>query len=710
MLTGFARRMYPSPQVRAAEERFMMVTLLIAFAAQLPATAAPAWRLATQDTELTLTVQAGRPAINGLRVRGFRRNWAARPLLEPLLPAVEVNGAPVATDWKFQGAGWDAGKEQLALQFANLDPKLTLESVWRARPGRGPVEHWLTIANQSGRTVTVLHQDSLVLDGLTLAPGESAQAWWINRGGSNASRQGGTFVVDASADFDQTLRSNPLDGSSPVPWMAIQVGESHGLYVGWEFSGIGRIHAKTIAGKPARLDLRVGNIPEFKTDLPAGETFLVPPAFVGCYRGDIDEGAYTLHRFVLDRLLPPLPRGRPYPTLSYNLYLDGGGTKAKEADVLRSAAICKDLGFETFVPDAMWFPEMGDWRWDPRRFLNGIQPIREYLDRNGLRLGLWMAWTQGSRRDGPSSLNIFRTPDWFVKPLSKDVDTLIDLGYEPARQWAERETERIVSDFRLDYLKHDFSPVVTTCEQTNHRHRYGVDVSYWSTLAYYGIQERLKRKFPDLELEGCSGGGHIKDFGYIQRVHYIVTTDTLSSLPDRQSIWDSTFALPPAALQAYTYENHYNKDSDRPQSYLWRSAMMGAWQIDPTNTASWTEDEKASVRRAAQIYKDWIRPMLRDVKVHHILPRPDGAHWDGMFYWSPSLKRGTVYIFRPNNDEQTKRVRLKGLAAAQRYRVRSEDGSIAEGVHGGEELTGAGLRIELPGKYSSDLIFVEEAR
>ena len=50
--------------------------------------------------------------------------------------------------------------------------------------------------------------------------------------------------------------------------------------------------------------------------------------------------------------------------------------------------------------------------------------------------------------------------------------------------------------------------------------------------------------YSKLALEGCSGGGHIKDFGYIRRVHYIVATDTLSSLPDRQSLYDSTFALP----------------------------------------------------------------------------------------------------------------------------------------------------------------------
>ena len=102
--------------------------------------------------------------------------------------------------------------------------------------------------------------------------------------------------------------------------------------------------------------------------------------------------------------------------------------------------------------------------------------------------------------------------------------------------------------------------------------------------------------------------------------------------------------------------------------------------------------------------------MLKDVKVHHILPRPDGLHWDGMFYWSPTLKRGTLYIFRPNNDQVTQRIRLKGLAAEGQYRVRSEDGSISEETQAGNDLMSSGLEVKLPSKYSSDLIYVEQSK
>jgi len=158
----------------------------------------------------------------------------------------------------------------------------------------------------------------------------------------------------------------------------------------------------------------------------------------------------------------------------------------------------------------------------------------------------------------------------------------------------------------------------------------------------------LRRAFPHLLLENCSGGGHIKDYGAMARTHYVVTTDTLSNLPDRQSLYDSTFALPPLVLQAYTYEREYKVPGDDPGPFLWRSAMMGAWQIDPTDIRRWTDEERESARRAAGTYKEWIRPLLRDVKVHHILPRPDGVHWDGLFFWT----RGENLPPSPKRDRQ----------------------------------------------------------
>ena len=615
---------------------------------------------------------------------------------------------PVA--WQLERAQVSSQTGQLTFCFTNAEPRLALRSIWRARPGHGPVEHWVEIANRSGQKITLSHQDSLVLSGLR--PAGPATAYWIKRGGSNADKQGGTFRDSITNGFDLALASNCNDGASPVPWLAVQVGSERGLYVGWEFSGLGRIRAKASQGE---VDLHIGNHPEFKTDIEPGEIFRVPPAFVGCYKGDVDEGSYCLHRFVLEKLRPPMPQSGPDPILAYNLFLDAGGNKAREGDVLRAAATCHDLGFEAFLPDAMWFPQTGDWRWDPARFPQGIAAIEAFVHGSGMKLALWCAWSNGGLSEDESALSVRRHPDWFNEDYGPDwkpgpfYGGHLCLGCEPAKSWAIEKTRWLVAHHNLDYLKHDIDPIMVQCNKTSHRHHYGVDASYWATMGYYEVQEMLLQSFPNLLLENCSNGGHIKDFGAIQRSHYTVTTDTLSNLPNRRSIYDSTFALPPLLLQAYTYDNYFPVRGDNAGAFLWRSAMMGAWQIDPTDTSKWTEAERESAAESVHIYKEWIRPMLKDVKVHHILPRPDGQHWDGLFYWSPSLTKGTVYVFRPDSPQDRQIVPLKGLNPHRNYWVWCEDGSIRPGLRKGNELMQTGLSIRLPEPYTSDLIFLQDS-
>jgi hypothetical protein len=672
------------------------------------------WVLSNEDTHLKLKIKDSHLYVEEIGCVSSPHPWLTKESQVELFPTVWVGGQEVHPAWTFQSGIRDENLGTLTLIFEdNQAGQMVLLSIWRARSGPGPIEHWLEITNRTGKTVTLPQQDSLSLSGLK--PGNQAELWWIKRGGSNASTQGGTFSEPVTEKTDLNLASNCEDGASPVPWLAVQVGEKEGLYVGWEFSGLGRIQTKSI--EEAGLEIRVGNLLEFKTDVEPGETLIVPPAFIGCYQGGLDEEAYSLHRWILKHLRPPVPEGIPDPTLAYNLYLDAGGNKASEEDVLRSAAFCHDIGFETFMPDAMWFPECGDWRWDPARFPNGIKPIEEFVHGHGMKLALWCAWTNGGVSSDPGALSVrgpVAHPEWFSEDFKPDWQPgpfyggRVCLGCKEAQEWEQAKTHWLVSNHKLDYLKHDCGPITNNCNKTGHRHRYGVDASYWATMGYYEIMKGLRKDFPGLLLENCSGGGHLKDFGAIQLTHYTVTTDTLSNLPDRQSLYDSTFAFPPVLLQAYTYERAYKVPGDDPNHFLWRSAMMGAWQIDPTDTRIWNEEEKQSALQDAKVYKEWVRPMLADVKVHHILPRPDGIHWDGMFYWSPSLKRGTLYIFRPDAEEPTKAVTLKGLNPTQQYRVWSEDGSVSETHRKGSELMTQGIEIQLSNRYSSDLVYIEE--
>ena len=689
---------------------FILVALAVSARGKAPLAGEARWDVATSDTRISIRTCHDGPVICGLKSPDSHHDWAGDGMQYPLIRKVWIGEQPIALSWTFEGAVQDNAAGTLTLTFRNAAPAMVLRSVWRGRCGRGPIEHWMHIENASDQRITLSSQDSLSL-GQIQSPGP-AKLWWIKRGGTDARIQGGTVTQALTVDLDLVLTSNCNEPSSAVPWLAVQVAAEEGLYVGWVFSGLGRIRVKT-GSEAQSLSVHVGNEPDFRTDIGPGETFWVPTAFVGCYVGDIDEGSYGLHRYVVEALRPEMPGGAPDPILAYNAYMDVGAWYATEADTLRNIRLCQELGFEVFVLDAMWFPTAGDWRFDPQRFPNGFAGVEKAVNAAGLKLGQWCAWAQGGDSTAPGALNVKDHLEWF-STVGNDAETnrtrnQFCLACLPAKQWAINETQRIVGTYHLDYFKHDGAPIQNTCTRTSHRHTHGVDVGYWSALGYYEVQDNLLAKFPGLILENCAQGGHQKDFGVITRSHYTCTTDVLSNLADRQSVYDSTFAFPPILLQAYTYENFYNVRGDRPESFLWRSAMMSAWQIDPTGTLTWTDADRDSARRAVSIYKNWIRPILKDVKVHHILPRPTGRRWDGMFYWSPRLSRGTLYIFRPSAREERRRIALKGLNPAHKYWVWGEDCSVAPGIRTGQTLMDRGLEITLPQRYSSDLVYVQDA-
>jgi hypothetical protein len=113
------------------------------------------------------------------------------------------------------------------------------------------VRQWAEIENRSSQEVKINPPPCLAVNVSARSP---AAIWWVNRGGNDASKQGGTFTEPVVKDMSKSL---PLgqDGANPIPWMAVQAGADRGLYAGWEYSGKGHLDART-GTEDATLELR----------------------------------------------------------------------------------------------------------------------------------------------------------------------------------------------------------------------------------------------------------------------------------------------------------------------------------------------------------------------------------------------------------------------------------------------------------------------
>jgi alpha-galactosidase len=225
--------------------------------------------------------------------------------------------------------------------------------------------------------------------------------------------------------------------------------------------------------------------------------------------------------------------------------------------------------------------------------------------------------------------------------------------------------------------------------------------------AYYGIYEQTRREHPGLLFEICNDGGRMVDFGSAAHGDYFSITDTYDPLSNRRAFYDTSHVLPAAMLESYVEK----WPTPRPENFLYmlRSGMMG-WVTIMTDTTAWTAPQHEAAREAIALYKQELRPLIRDAQLYHISSRPDGMRWDGMEYWDPARGRGVVFAFRGTTpDESEHRFVLAGLNVAKRYRLHFQDGSAPDQEATGSDLMGTGIEVHLQDPLSSELVFLEDA-
>jgi hypothetical protein len=700
--------------------------------------------LHTADTTITVVANPHAPHLIAL----CSRPGACWHLIadEPLVDSVKINDSvqPLRWSWNRAASISDAGTIRFSYDaVSTVAVHLRLTSEWRIRgnPSEpGPIEHTIRIRNLSGQNVYVPLQDSLQAD-FRVPETRTLQSLWVEKGAGGPSAEGihqqridqGYEWTGASSTYAHPPAGEPREMIPYVLVGSAGAGGS-GWYLGIEFSGRTRIH---LARHQQVLQLIAGLNPEpgpYLTLLPPGGTFETPTVFLGTFHGGPDEAANILHAWVRTALNNPVTLGDPhYPTVVNNSWGSGMAIDADQARrMIRDSA---DLGFEMFHLDAGWFRGVGDWQPDAAKFPQGLAPIADYAHAHGLKFGLWMDWALAAR--DPKAARYVGNPgmrDWLTtdpptgwKPEEVFKGSTMDIGVPAVHAWADRELTRVVNDYHLDMLEHDGYVVAQGCDRRDHPHaapdprslrKYedsgfwwvdssnSTDVSYFATRAYYDIYAKLRREHPGLLLEICNDGGRMVDFGSAAHGDYFSISDAYDPLSNRRAFYDSSYVLPPAMLETYV-QKWPSKDS---ATFLYglRSGMMG-WFTLMMDTTSWTTEQHATAKQAIALYKDRLRPLIRDAELFHVSSRPDGIHWDGMEYIDRHGGRCVLFAFHGSSvDEATHRYVLRGLDPAARYRVTFQDKSSRDRNMHGSELMKSGLDVALPNPQTSELVFLEK--
>ncbi len=425
-----------------------------------------------------------------------------------------------------------------------------------------------------------------------------------------------------------------------------------GLALGWsgQWSAQGRYdadHGETI--------FRAGMEPvHFR--LPAGERVSLPTALFVPFQGDGMEGANLMRRTLREHYQARLGGEKFVAPVSYNSWFVFDN-RVNEGMLKELASEAAPLGIEYFCLDSGWFdgdfPEgVGNWTIHQGKFPQGLKPVADYVHALGMKFGLWFE----PERVANGTRWQKEHPDWL---LGKN---LLDLGRPEARALVLEMMSGFISEIGVDWIRFDFNidPLPGWTEGETEENRGLAQIRYINGL--YVLLEDLMRRFPNLLIEQCSGGGRRIDLRMIQYGHTYWKSDDTYDQP--------LMRFHETGANQFLLGSHLNTNYCRWGSEGELTALSAGTLGFGIDFRKLSSEEKASIARVVAAYKQ-IRPLLNEDYYPLFEQTKQDQTWNGWQFLNPVTGEGCFIVYRPEVSPYSHAsVKLRGLTAGQDYTVR----------------------------------------
>ena len=192
--------------------------------------------------------------------------------------------------------------------------------------------------------------------------------------------------------------------------------------------------------------------------------------------------------------------------------------------ILNIARQASQLGIEMLVLDDGWFGKrdddnsgLGDWFVNEKKMGGTLKQLGDDLHNMGMKFGLWFEPEMISEDS-----DLYRAhPDWALQipgrePTRSRNQLVLDMSRKEIRDYLLERMTEILGNAPIDYVKWDMNRSISDVysHTLSPMGRSG-EIFHRYVLGVYDLMERLLQRFPDLLLEGCSGGGGRFDAGML---------------------------------------------------------------------------------------------------------------------------------------------------------------------------------------------------
>ena len=407
----------------------------------------------------------------------------------------------------------------------------------------------------------------------------------------------------------------------------------------------------------------------FAYPLEAGAEFTAPEVILSYTNKGLSRLSQQYHHCIMNHICQGkyVHANRPVLINSWEAaYFDFTGDT-----IVELAKEAKALGIDMVVMDDGWFGKrnddnssLGDWYVNEEKLGGTLTKLIERVNAEGVKFGIWIEPEMVSEDS-----DLYREhPDWAItipgrKPVRSRNQLVLDFSRKEVRDEIFKRICAVLDQGNVEYIKWDMNRSLADI--------YAPNVTYDYVLGVYDFLEKLTNRYPDILIEGCSGGGGRFDAGMLYYTPQIWCSDNTDAINRTRIQYGTSFFYPVAAMGSHVsaVPNH---QTGRVTSMHTRgvAAMSGTFGYE-LNPALLNAKEKAEISAQLAQYREY-QELIREGDYYR-LSNPFQDNFAAWMVVSNDRSKALVSVIRLTAEANPPAayVTLKGMEEDSFYREKT---------------------------------------
>ena len=353
----------------------------------------------------------------------------------------------------------------------------------------------------------------------------------------------------------------------------------------------------------------------FRYPLETGEMFQAPEVILSYSSEGMNRLSQNLHHCIRQHICRGKYKEEIRPILINSweaAYFDFTGDTIYEL-----AKAAKEVNIDMLVMDDGWFGKrdddnsgLGDWFVNEKKLGGTLGNLIKRINDLGVKFGIWIEPEMVSEDS-----DLYRKhPDWALtvpgrNPVRSRNQLVLDFSRKEVVDAIYDQICKVLDQGNIEYVKWDMNRSLMDVYSSVTRDQGRVLHDY--VLGLYDFLERLVQRYPNLLIEGCSGGGGRFDAGMMYYTPQIWCSDNTDAIDRLRIQYGTSFGYPVSVVGSHVsaVPNHQT-GRKTPLHTRGVVAMSGTFGYE-LNLMKLSEEEKQEIREQIEEYKRYA-PIIQN--------------------------------------------------------------------------------------------------